>query len=385
MASRWETDLGCARHRLLLQPRRCRLVLRSYPCQRHADGSRGARLGGPSHCRHSLCPPLRLGGAGGRPSHEGGASHRCLADPSRRCLLRSRWCPRRCGRGCERSADPCGVGDRRDRIRPDSRRRRPPPAGTEKGRTAMTATEPATRLYRTILLLAASVALLVAFHPPSGVGTGVPDSRGLDRRDPPGLRRRRSHLRRAGAGVSRPHRAVRPPGTRDPRGPDGQPGCARARAGELDRLHAVGGPVGSLHCIPVLVKDQVRGCRNADHLRVGASSRTSIRDADATIVVRMREAGAVILGKATMGEFAQGYAGSAFGLCRNVYALDRNPSGSSCGSGIAAAGKLLRRHDRRGYRRLDTGPRRAHEHRGPQAHAAAREPVRDVYGKPDTR
>jgi Asp-tRNA(Asn)/Glu-tRNA(Gln) amidotransferase A subunit family amidase len=58
---------------------------------------------------------------------------------------------------------------------------------------------------------------------------------------------------------------------------------------------------------------------------------------DATIVSRLKAAGAIILGKATMGEFASGYVGSAHGICRNVYAVDRNPSGSSCGSGIAVA------------------------------------------------
>ncbi len=111
---------------------------------------------------------------------------------------------------------------------------------------------------------------------------------------------------------------------------------ALERARELDRTRAADGPVGPLHCIPVLVKDQVEVAgMPTTYGSVLFEDFDSGRDA--TIVVRMREAGAIILGKATMGEFAQGYAGSAFGLCRNVYALDRNPSGSSCGSGIAAA------------------------------------------------
>ena len=111
---------------------------------------------------------------------------------------------------------------------------------------------------------------------------------------------------------------------------------ALQRAGELDRIHAADGPVGPLHCIPVLVKDQVEVAGMATTYG-SALFEDFDSGRDATIVIRMRDAGAIILGKATMGEFAQGYAGSAFGLCRNVYALDRNPSGSSCGSGIAAA------------------------------------------------
>ena len=111
---------------------------------------------------------------------------------------------------------------------------------------------------------------------------------------------------------------------------------ALERARELDRAHSADGPVGPLHCIPVLVKDQVE-VAGMPTTYGSALFEDFDSGRDATIVIRMRDAGAIILGKATMGEFAQGYAGSAFGLCRNVYALDRNPSGSSCGSGIAAA------------------------------------------------
>src|SRR5262249_60502739 len=59
---------------------------------------------------------------------------------------------------------------------------------------------------------------------------------------------------------------------------------------------------------------------------------------EATIVTKMKKAGAVIVGKTTMGEFAAGYLGSAFGIARNAYDPRRSPSGSSSGtgSGIAA-------------------------------------------------
>src|SRR5437899_3928850 len=54
---------------------------------------------------------------------------------------------------------------------------------------------------------------------------------------------------------------------------------------------------------------------------------------DATITTKMKKAGAIILGKTTMGEFAAGYLGSAFGIVRNPYDPGRSPSGSSSGTG----------------------------------------------------
>jgi amidase len=58
---------------------------------------------------------------------------------------------------------------------------------------------------------------------------------------------------------------------------------------------------------------------------------------DATIVVRLRNAGAVIVAKTTMGEFASGYLGSAFGIVRNAYDQTRIASGSSGGTGAGIA------------------------------------------------
>ena len=51
----------------------------------------------------------------------------------------------------------------------------------------------------------------------------------------------------------------------------------------------------------------------------------------------MRTAGAIIIGKTNMGEFAAGYLGSAFGVAHNAYNPSRSPSGSSSGSGIGVA------------------------------------------------
>ena len=60
---------------------------------------------------------------------------------------------------------------------------------------------------------------------------------------------------------------------------------------------------------------------------------------DATVVTRLKAAGALIIGKATMGEFASGYISSASGPIRNAYDPRRSASGSSggTGSGVAAS------------------------------------------------
>ena len=111
---------------------------------------------------------------------------------------------------------------------------------------------------------------------------------------------------------------------------------ARAEAERLDAAFANSGLVGPLHCVPVLVKDQVE-VAGMPTTYGSALFRDFMSERDGTAVTKMKDAGAIILGKTTMGEFASGYVGSAFGICRNVYALDRNPSGSSCGSGLAMA------------------------------------------------
>ena len=108
-------------------------------------------------------------------------------------------------------------------------------------------------------------------------------------------------------------------------------------ADELDASFASSGFVGPLHCIPVLLKDQVE----TSDLPTSYGSvlfEDFVPERDATIVLRMKGAGAIILAKTTMGEFASRYVGSAFGMIRNAYDPDRNPSGSSggTGSGIAA-------------------------------------------------
>jgi len=110
---------------------------------------------------------------------------------------------------------------------------------------------------------------------------------------------------------------------------------------EADRLDAAfrsSGSTGPLHCIPTLVKDQVE---TSDMPTTFGSVlfKDFIPQRDATIVSRLRNAGAVIIGKSTMGEYAAGYlsSASASGAIRNAYDPRRHASGSSGGSGAGVA------------------------------------------------
>ncbi len=113
---------------------------------------------------------------------------------------------------------------------------------------------------------------------------------------------------------------------------------ALEQAIELDRERASKGSRGPLHGIPLLVKDnyETKDMQTAVGSAIFAGW---IPPHDATIVKRLREAGAIILGKTNMHEFAMGFAthGSLFGQTLNPYALDRLPGGSSGGTGAAVA------------------------------------------------
>ncbi len=111
---------------------------------------------------------------------------------------------------------------------------------------------------------------------------------------------------------------------------------ARRQATRLDRTYARSGPVGPLHCIPVVLKDNVD---TADMPTTGGSATLSdsVPDADATLTARLRDAGAVILAKGNMDEWAHGGAGgysSAGGRTFNPY--DLGPPGSSSGGPAVA-------------------------------------------------
>ena len=118
-------------------------------------------------------------------------------------------------------------------------------------------------------------------------------------------------------------------------------------AKRLDAERAQGGVRGPLHGIPVLVKDNIE---TADPLPTTAGSlalEANVTGRDAPIVARLREAGAIVLGKTNLSEWANirsSHSTSGWsaigGLTRNPYALDRNPCGSSSGSGAAIAASL---------------------------------------------
>ncbi len=108
-------------------------------------------------------------------------------------------------------------------------------------------------------------------------------------------------------------------------------------ADSLDTSAKQGDERRALHCVPVLLKDQVE-TQSMPTTYGSAAFRNFVPERDATIVSRLEAAGAIILGKATMGELAGRYVSSLSGIIRNAYDPARNPSGSSSGtgSGIAA-------------------------------------------------
>jgi Asp-tRNA(Asn)/Glu-tRNA(Gln) amidotransferase A subunit family amidase len=107
-------------------------------------------------------------------------------------------------------------------------------------------------------------------------------------------------------------------------------------ADSLDAAFRARGPVGPLHCVPVLLKDQIETSDMPTTYGSAVFAEFAPRR-DATSVVRMKQAGAIILAKTTMGEFALRYVGSGFGFIRNAYDPTRNPSGSSGGTGASVA------------------------------------------------
>ena len=118
-------------------------------------------------------------------------------------------------------------------------------------------------------------------------------------------------------------------------------------ADALDRERAAGTVRGPLHGIPILLKDNID---TADRMNTTAGSLALLGahpTQDATAAAKLRRAGAILLGKANMSEWANfrsshsssGWSGRG-GQARNPYALDRTPCGSSSGSAIAVAANL---------------------------------------------
>src|SRR6202048_1461586 len=119
---------------------------------------------------------------------------------------------------------------------------------------------------------------------------------------------------------------------------------AREIASKLDDERRSRGARGPLHGIPVLLKDNID---THDEMQTAAGSLGLVgasASQDSTVAARLRAAGAVILGKTTLSEWANFRSTTATsggsgrgGQCNNPYGINRNPCGSSSGSGAAAS------------------------------------------------
>src|SRR5580704_632538 len=122
---------------------------------------------------------------------------------------------------------------------------------------------------------------------------------------------------------------------------------ALAIADSMDAERKAKGPRGPMHGVPVLIKDNIG---TADRMMTTAGSLALLGftpEKDSGVAQRLRESGAVILGKTNLSEWANfrsnhsssGWSGRG-GQTRSPYSLDRNPCGSSSGSGAAVAANL---------------------------------------------
>ena len=139
---------------------------------------------------------------------------------------------------------------------------------------------------------------------------------------------------------------------------------AQKDAADLDRRYARSGPTGPLHCVPVIVKDnfETKGLQTTD----GALALKGFLPAeDAFQVRRVREAGAIILAKANLAEWAftpyETVSSILPGYTKNPYALDRVTAGSSGGTAAAVAAS---------FGLVGLGSDTGNSIRGPSAHQA---------------
>ncbi len=137
-----------------------------------------------------------------------------------------------------------------------------------------------------------------------------------------------------------------------------------AEAAELDRRFAAGGLTGSLHCIPMIVKDNflTTGLQSANGSLAFAGL---VSDKDAFQVRRVKAAGALVLAKSNMAEFAfspmETISSILPGYSRNPYALDRVTAGSSGGTAASVAAS---------FGAVGLGSDTGNSIRGPSSHQA---------------
>ena len=123
----------------------------------------------------------------------------------------------------------------------------------------------------------------------------------------------------------------------------GAPGEAR----RLSEERRAGKPRGPLHGIPILIKDNIEAKGPVPTTAGSLALKDNITNRDAPLVARLRDAGAIILGKTNLSEWANIRSNNSTsgwsaigGLTKNPHALDRNTCGSSAGSGAATAASL---------------------------------------------
>ncbi len=138
---------------------------------------------------------------------------------------------------------------------------------------------------------------------------------------------------------------------------------ARAEAEAMDKRFASTGPVGPLHCVPAIVKDNFEtiGLQSANG---SITLKGFVSDKDAFQVKRIKDAGAIVLAKSNMGEFAFSpleTLNSLQGHTRNPYAIDRVPAGSSGGTAAAIASN---------FGAIGLGSDTGNSIRGPSSHAS---------------
>jgi amidase len=118
-------------------------------------------------------------------------------------------------------------------------------------------------------------------------------------------------------------------------------------ARELDKELASGKKRGPLHGIPVILKDNIDTHDKMPTTAGSLALKDSYPSKDSYVAMKLREAGAIILGKANLSEWANfralasssGWSGVG-GQTKNPYVLDRNPCGSSSGSGVSVSANL---------------------------------------------
>jgi amidase len=122
---------------------------------------------------------------------------------------------------------------------------------------------------------------------------------------------------------------------------------ALAQAKTLDAERKAGKLRGPLHGVPILIKDNIEAAGPVATTAGSLALKNNVTDRDAPLVARLKAAGAIILGKTNLSEWANirsehstsGWS-AVGGLTRNPYVLDRNTCGSSSGSGAAMTAEL---------------------------------------------